>query len=70
MDRKLQESIDKRNAAVMELERKHRAAVEALKGIALRHADGSLCFDGCDKAGLQEPSPFCARYQQIMKDVE
>jgi hypothetical protein len=52
-----------------EIEVKLYAAVEALKGIALRHADGSLCFDGCDKDGLQEPSPFCARYQKIIKDV-
>lgn len=33
-DRKLQESIDKRSAAVMELERKHRLALEALERIA------------------------------------
>jgi Mor family transcriptional regulator len=33
-DRQLQESIDKRSAAVMELERKYRIAVSALRRIA------------------------------------
>ena len=32
-------------------------------------ADGTLCFDGCEKAGLQEPSPFCRRYQAILRDT-
>lgn len=37
-DRKLQESIDKRSAAVMELERRHRIAVEALETIVQANA--------------------------------
>lgn len=39
-DRKLQESIDKRSAAVMDLERRHRIAVEALQrivGVSINH---------------------------------
>lgn len=39
-----------------------------IRGIATRSFSG-LCFDGCQRHGLQEHSPFCQRYRATLKEL-